>query len=178
MRDATLNANCDRAADYVSAADSLSKGTVSWESLEPAFAALHAFIHDRKSAYGAFNSWYMNQPKSSGDPWADTEFRRVLGAFSHAGGAKLIARSIPMHTNTSKGDYRQAIYAALKEGKLVIVDQSGGDEAVNKAAATRVMEWVFQQNREVFRSGEPPTRRGDESRLCRRVVGGATDDSA
>jgi Helicase HerA, central domain len=155
MRDGSTYPS-DRAADYAAAADTLGRGQVSWESLPPAFEALHAFIHDRKSGYSAFDTQYRNRRGASGDQWADAEFRRVLSGFSHAGGAKQVARAIPMHTHTSRGDYRQAIYAALLEGKLVIVDQSGGDEAVNRAAATRVMEWIFHQNREAFRAGKVP----------------------
>jgi hypothetical protein len=156
MQDPTANAKSKRAGDYAAAAGILGRGRTTWGALATAFEALHAFMNDKDSAYAAFDIWYMGRPNASGDPWADQNLKRLLGAFQHAGGTKLIGRSIPMHTDDSSGDYAEAIYEALLAGKLVIVDQSGGDEPVNRASATRVMEYVFRQNREKFRAGERP----------------------
>ena len=61
-----------------------------------------------------------------------------------------------MHTHTTTGDYAEMVYKDLKEGRLVIVDQSGGEEAVNRASADRIMEYVFRKNFSDFRSGRQP----------------------
>ncbi|MBW3553719.1 MAG: hypothetical protein KY466_09415 [Gemmatimonadetes bacterium] len=47
------------------------------------------------------------------------------------------------------------IYEALSNGVLVIVDQSSGEEAVNDASARRIVQRIFDGNKEVFRQGKP-----------------------
>ncbi len=155
MKDKDANEGSDRAGDYAAAALVLERDSTSWAALPSALEALWAFMNDKKSAFTAFNQKYVAK-SSTGEPWADVPLKRLLGVFQYSGGTKLVGRSNSMHTPTTKNDYAQAIYDALVEGKLVIVDQSGGEERVNLAAATRVMERIFQRNRDLFRSGNMP----------------------
>jgi uncharacterized protein DUF87 len=156
MKDTVANEKSERADDYVRAAAVLERPTCAWGALPTALESLWAFMNDKQSTFGTFNTAYVMKKGGSGEPWADANLRNLLGVFQWSGGAKMIGRSRAMHTFTTKGDYADAIYSALVEGKLVIVDQSGGDERVNKAAATRVMERIFQKNRDLFRSGKTP----------------------
>jgi DNA helicase HerA-like ATPase len=156
MKDPTGNDQSDRKNQYAAAANTLGRGKASWGALATAFESLSFFISDKKSGYRVFNDGYMKRPGGSGDPWADTNLIRLLGAFAYPGGIKLIGRCSPNHTPDTSGDYSEAIYDALVAGKLVIVDQSGGEEAVNRTSATRVMEHIFRKNREVFRNGAQP----------------------
>jgi DNA helicase HerA-like ATPase len=156
MKDPVANGSSDRMADYLDAATVLEKPGAPWSAVAAAVEALGAFIADKKSAYTAFNSAYVSKPGGSGEPWADSNLRQLLSAFLYPGGMKLIGRSVSMHTPETKGDYADAIYKALVEGKLIIIDQSGGEESVNRAAATRVMNRIFQRNRDRFRAGDLP----------------------
>ena len=42
----------------------------------------------------------------------------------------------------------------MKEGKLVVIDQSSGEPALNKSSAERIMWHVFRGNQGLFRKGE------------------------
>ena len=70
-------------------------------------------------------------------------------------GAQLVGQSRPQHTANTTTDYTDDIYEALSNGKLVIVDQSSGDEAVNEASARRIVQRIFDGNKEAFRQGLP-----------------------
>ena len=153
------NEKSESKADYSTAAGILGSANVTWESLAIALENLRTFIHDSKSAYGDFNRKYMDEREKKGEaaePWCDPDLDKLLGIFEYPNGAKLIGGAKPMHTHTTTGDYAEMIYKDLKDGRLVIVDQSGGDEIVNRASADRIMGYVFRKNLSDFRSGRQP----------------------
>jgi len=142
--------------DYATAAAILKSAKITWESLALALEHLRTFIHDSKGTYGDFNRAYMDEREAKGEPaepWHDPDLDKLLGMFEYPNGAKLMGNARPMHTHTTTGDYAEMIYKDLKEGRLVIVDQSGGEETVNRASADRIMEYVFRKNFSDFRSG-------------------------
>jgi hypothetical protein len=156
LADPVANDKSNYANDYAQAAVTLGRATASWDQVATAMVALGRFVVDTRSAYRDFNVTYM-QTSTNGDEWADPGLKAILGMFSNTGGRRLVAKALPMHTTTTQDDYRAEIYRALVEGRLVIVDQSGGDEAVNRASADRIMLYIFEQQKEVFRAGnEPP----------------------
>ncbi len=67
----------------------------------------------------------------------------------------MVGQARPQHTADTTIDYADDIYEALVEGRLVIVDQSSGDEAVNEASARRIVQRIFDGNKETFRQGLP-----------------------
>ena len=144
----------ESATKYQSAAKIFSNPFPTWGQLASAFEALEEFIRDNKSGYEAFNSKYINDPKKSGDPWADEDFKKIIGIFQYPNGVRKIGKASEQHSAETHEDYSQSIYQHLIEGKLVIIDQSSGDPELNKSAANRIMSKIFRENQKQFIQGK------------------------
>lgn len=141
-------------AKYIAAADTLSKPSPEWEELYTALTSLHEFIHDKKSGYARFENWYIkDRPKASGNKWADEDFTKLLGMLAAKNGASLISGASEHHAPQTESDYVQDIYNLLIKGHLVIVDQSGSEESINKATAQRLMKKIFSAQQAMFVKG-------------------------
>lgn len=138
--------------NYKAAAEILRKKNPKWSELATAFEYLYDFM--KESGYKNFENWYITKRKNaSGDPWADEDLKKLLEMFSRPNGARQIGKVINQHTSTTTTDYAVEIYQCLKDGKLVIIDQSSGDPEVNQSSADRIMWHIFQQNQSLFREG-------------------------
>ncbi len=144
-----------RAVDHQQAARLLADSALSWDKLAQALEYLYDFIYDRTSGYAVFEAAYITK-SSSGDAWADDTLKKILEMFRFPNGSRQIGKLVPQHTPELSGDYAEAIYKDLTAGRLVIVDQSSGDEEINCANATRLMERIFRLNQESFRNGLQP----------------------
>ena len=142
-------------ADHQTGARLLRLANPTWDQVALGLQHLDSFVHTRGSGYDAFNAAYMTRPNASGDPWADESLKKLLRMFGYANGPRLIGGAIPQHTSEVGTDYADDIYNALVEGRLVVVDQSSGDEAVNDASARRIVQRIFDGNKEAFRQGRP-----------------------
>jgi DNA helicase HerA-like ATPase len=112
---------------------------------------------DRESEYTAFENWYITErKKASGDPWADEDLKKLLEMFSRPNGSRQIGKVRNQHTSSIVTDYAVEIYQHLKDGKLVIIDQSSGDSEINQSSADRIMWHIFRENQNLFRQGEIP----------------------
>jgi Helicase HerA, central domain len=142
---------------FVSAAETLSKTTksLSWDELANAFESLIAFINQKDSGYAEFDADYL-KGSSSGQSWADNTLLRLLEMFRYPNGSKAVARLEKNHEPNTTRDFAEQIYDDLKAGKLVIVDQGGGDPLLNDAAAKRIMWAIFKGNQKAFTSGDTP----------------------
>lgn len=140
--------------NYVWAARIFREKNPHWNSLSQAFAILRDFILDKDSNYGGFEREYAKD--SSIGVWADPNLKKILEMFAYANGPSLVGRVYAQHTNETSTDYAEDIYKDLKAGKLVIVDQSSGDESINDSSARRIVSHVFRKNRADFREGKTP----------------------
>ena len=137
--------------DFVSAARAFVSGEPGWPRLATAFEALHKFMS--KDEYKKFETNYIKN-SSSGEAWADGDFKAILEMIARPNGALLIGQARSQHTSNTKTDYADDIYKALVNGKLVIVDQSSGEESVNNVSARRIVQRIFDGNKETFRQGK------------------------
>lgn len=143
-------------AEYNSAAQIFDNANPTWGQLSVAFASLDKFMRERDSGYTDFETTYVNRPNGSGEQWADEDFKKLIGIFQYANGTRKIGKAREQHSSDTNTDYSVDIYRHLKEGKLVIVDQSSGEPELNKSSAERIMWHIFRQNQSDFRNGITP----------------------
>lgn len=147
----------NRNSEYSISANILSQDKPTWDQVVIALGYLAEFIHDaQKSGYEAFNANYVQNSSKSGQSWADQNLTRMLEMFRYPNGSRSVAKLAQYHDSSNALDFAKQIYSDLKDGKLVIVDQSGGEPLLNDAAARRIMWEVFRGNQRAFTSGETP----------------------
>ena len=135
---------------YATAADLLEGDRPSWSVLLQFFSALNRYVSDDKGPYRVFNTKYMKD--HGGRSFAEPRFADILRIFFSQNGPRSFQRVREQHDPNTQNDYAESIVNDLREGKLVIVDQSTGDPIQNRAAAERIMWRVFNRQQEEFRS--------------------------
>jgi hypothetical protein len=140
-------------AEFIAAATTLAKNNPSWGELASAFERLSSFLST--DAYNEFNTWYMTKrPKASGNEWAEDALKKLLTMFKYTNGTRQIGKVAIQHSADTGTDFASDIYEHLKAGRLVIIDQSSGDPDVNDSSAKRIMQKIFEENRQLFRQGK------------------------
>ena len=150
------NANSDNQTDYLQAAAIIENAVtnqfnITWDQLIILFSALDKFVDDRRSRFSSFEQDYIAR-SSTQESWADPRFRAILRIFESRNGPRSFQIAQEQHDPNTTNDFAEAVVADLREGKLVIIDQSAGDPEQNKAAAERVMWRIFRSQQERFRS--------------------------
>lgn len=143
---------------FHSAATIFSNQSPTWGQIADALESLEKFIRGgRDTGYNTFENWYVNERSgASGDRWADEDFKKILGIFQYPNGIRRIGKAVNQHTASTTTDYASEIYNDLVAGKLVIIDQSSGDPELNEFSARRIMTKIFENNKQVFTSGNTP----------------------
>jgi len=114
LRKALAESKDDENGEHKSAAALLGNERISWAQAAQAMEALHDFIKRGKdTGYDKFNQEYINDPKRSGEPWADQEFRNVIGMFEYRNGPAFVGRFSNQHSPTVSADYADEIYSDL-----------------------------------------------------------------
>ena len=88
--------------------------------------------------------------------WHDDKLKTLLEMFRYSNGARLAGRLKVNHAARVDKDYADMIYEHLLEGKLVIIDQSLGEESMNRNVAERVMWTMLSTHLATFGTGVPP----------------------
>lgn len=140
-------------AEFISAATILNTSTPSWGQLSLAFERLNEFLST--DSYKGFDRWYVTERQdASGDNWADPALTKLLMMYKYPNGTRQMGKVQAQHTTSTTLDYAAAIYEELVNGHFVIVDQSSGDAEINKSSARRIMQKIFEENRNKFREGK------------------------
>ena len=168
------NANSDNQTDYHQAANILEAARqnqfrITWDQLVTVFTALSRFIDDRRSYFPTFEQNYISN-SSSHESWADPRLRAVLRIFESRNGPRAFQIAQEQHDPNTANDFAEAVVDDLRDGKLVIIDQSTGEPEQNQAAAERVMWRIFKSQQERFRSALAqldPTAPPDESQATK-----------
>ena len=134
-------------------AETLEQDYASWSSLATAFQHLDSFVNRTNSDYEAFERDYRKRSKS-GEDWADARLKSVLSIFRTPNGVRKLQAMKNQHSVDTNSDYAEEIVADLRDGKLVIFDQSVGSPELNRRAAKRIMWKVFRSQQAMFTSGE------------------------
>lgn len=137
---------------YKTVAEKLEDKNKTWALVVQIFDGLAEYISDTKSNYSHFEAEYIKN-SSTGDTWADDNLGKILTMFSYPNGSRQIGKAAEQHSPDTTTDYSADIYEHLKEGKLVIIDQSSGEPELNKSSAERIMWHIFRRNQEQFRVG-------------------------
>lgn len=158
------NKNSDHRDSYRQAAKILRRNvqTVTWQNLQIVFTALDKFIRDRKSAFSAFDDDYTSRSTSTGESWAEPRFRAVIRIFESHNGPRSFQAASEQHDPGSSVDFADDVVKDLRDGKLVIIDQSSGEPRQNRDAAERIMWKIFRAQQELFRTSQQAVSRPDQ----------------
>ncbi len=149
----------DKAAEFAAAGTILgnfsSGRATTWDQLINALQLLHSFITTRDSGWTGFNTAYLAR-STSGQSWADADLLGLLGMIGAQNGAVRLRAMADRHGATVTEDYAVRILNDLHAGRLVIVDQSLGDEDLNQIVADRIITFIFKAHQKLFSSSEAP----------------------
>lgn len=149
LQRAMAETELDRAeprAKITAAAKILGEEVVSWDRLREALEGLRAFIEDDGAGWNAFDQ--ANTAK--GRSWADANLRDTLQIFMRPNGVRSFASLRKDHSPKATEDYAKSMTEDLRNGKLVIFDQSVGEQEQNTAAAERIMTAIFNRQKQDF----------------------------
>jgi len=90
---------------------------------------------------------------SSGKPWIDTDLSSILNVYQAPKGRtgyNVLKTLRVFHTSYTKDDYVKEILNELKDGKIVIIDLSKGDENILQFLSERIINGILKDASENF----------------------------
>lgn len=149
----------EESASEVTSSASAGTAGVTWDMAARALDILRDFIaRGKDTGYDTFNMGYMKAKGKSGKSWDDNDFMGIIGILEYKNGLQAVGKGKDRHSESVEMDFTDAIYNDLVDGKLVIVDQSSGDQDMAQREATRVMQKIFARNMAKFTTGQKPPR--------------------
>lgn len=107
---------------------------------------------------------FRDYKQKRGKEWADDDLKALLvmltRARSSGGGADcsgyLVLREIsPQHTALAQTPFEQDILQALRQGRIIIVDLSSGDEELQRMYSERITRHMFRDSMRRFTEAKP-----------------------
>lgn len=138
----------DSQTNIAAAATILGNETVSWSDFSDALRGLLLFMDERDSGWTDFDRSYRDS--HDGRPWDRGTLNNLLQIFKYPNGVRSFMSLAKQHSARSTNDYAQEVVRDLREGKLVIFDQSTGDPDQNVAAAERILWAIFNRQKADF----------------------------
>ncbi len=121
---------------------------LTWSDFVSACKALREFMTDKSAGYSDYEAQYST--KKNGKRWADDALTNILEIYAYPNGVAQFRRAERQHSPNAASDYAADIVSALREGKLVIFDQSTGDPEQNQNAAERILWEIFNRQKQDF----------------------------
>lgn len=131
-----------------SAAELFANDELTWSDFVTACKALREFMTDKNAGYSDFETQYS--AKKKGKRWADDSLNNILEIYAYPNGVAQFRRAERQHSYNAASDYAADIVKALRNGKLVIFDQSTGDPEQNQNAAERILWKIFNGQKQDF----------------------------
>lgn len=133
-----------------SAGTLLGKDELPWDSFVEACKGLRNFMKntDKSGGYDKFEREYSS--KKDGRRWADDGLTNILEIYAYPNGVAQLRHAARQHSARATSDYASDIVTALRDGKLVIFDQSTGDPIQNVNAAERILWRIFNRQKQDF----------------------------
>lgn len=111
------------------------------------------------------NEVFQKYKKDKGKEWADEDLKSVLKVLfrSNEGkkanslkisGFKKLEPIRVFHTSTVGKSYENEVLNELRRGKIVILDLSQGDPAIQKINSERLCKWIFEDSMKMFTDNE------------------------
>ena len=141
---------------YVDLLDDL-KG-MRWDVAKEFSKAFAAWVNSDE--FQNYDRNYARQ-KKDGRSWSDPELLNLLRIYDNTRGISIMQKTRDWHDLTSSDDYADSIVAAVRAGKLVIVDQMLGDPDMNRQAAERIARGILAQQQRSFSQPNIDKRTGE-----------------
>ncbi len=119
-----------------------------------------------EEAWKNYNNWeiFSNYKKKKGKEYFDEEMQAILrmltrinkpGSKSLISGYLKIRPLVKYHTSETNEYFEIEILKSLREGKIIIIDLSQGDEEIQKVYSEKICEYIFKDSMKRFTELKP-----------------------